>query len=335
MGLILLTLCIVHVHDKFTIVAKIWRPVHRIFMSIRREWNVKKSLTDAFTTFLLLSYIKILNVSFDLLVSTKLYNMTGDPLPNQYYLYYDAGTRGFHGHHTKYGVLAITMLLVFNIAPLLIFTLYPWKCFHNILNYLHCSARLHIIMDSFLGCYRIVPRDYRLFAAFSLLVRIGNLMIFSATLSRYYYPFGCALFIGMAALVTLVKPYKSPAQNTIDATLYLVFAFGYLGATAYALSTSKTYNTALTTFMVLSSATSIIYLFTLILYNTVFKPLISRSSCLCLSGREGRTHNTLSSDEDLFRSFQEKSDERTSLIHKQGEIGHDLSTTLKCAASDS
>lgn len=322
MGLILLTFSIVHIHDRFTIVARIWRPAHRIFMRIRRQWNVKKSLVDAFTTFLLLSYIKILNASFDLLVPTQLHNMTGHTLPNQYYLYYDASTQGFHHGHTIYGVLAISMLLIFNIAPLLIVLLYPCRFFQELLNHLGCSARLqplHIFMDSFLGCYRIAPRDLRHFAAFSLLVRIGNLVIFSVTLSRYYYPFGCALFIGMAALVMVAKPYKSPAQNTVNATLYLVFAFGYLGATAYALSLGGSYNNAMIAFMGTAATLSVVYLITLVLYYTALKSFLPRIRRMYLSTRDEHAHRSLDPDEELFQSFKERT-ESTPLLNTLGAV---------------
>lgn len=320
MGLILLTFGIVHIHDRFTIVAQLWRPVHNIFLRVRREWDVKKSLVDAFTTFLLLSYIKILNVSFDLLVPTRLYNMTSHPLPNQYYLYYDAGTYGFHSGHIKYGVLAILMLLVFNVAPLLILLLYPCKCFQRLLNSCQCSTRLqapfHIFMDSFLGCYRIAPRDYRHFAAIYLLVRIGNMVIFSITLSRYYYTFGCALYIGMAALVTVAKPYNLSTQNTINVTLYLLFGFGYLGATSYALSEDNSYNKVLNAFMATASAISVVYPIAVILYHTVLKSLIPRMRQIAYANAQDRHANcTLDcdSDEELFQSLKGRT-ENTPLL---------------------
>ena len=321
MGLILLTFGIVHIHDHFTIVAQLWRPAHNLFLRIRRQWDVKKSLVDAFTTFLLLSYIKILNVSFDLLVPTTLHNMTGHPLPNQYFLYYDAGTRGFHNGHIKYGILAILMLLVFNVAPLIIFLLYPCKWFHHLLNSCRCPARLqapfHIFMDSFLGCYRIAPRDYRHFAAIYLLVRIGNLVIFSVTLSRYYYTFGCALFIGMAALVTVAKPYKSPTQNTINVTLYLLFGFGYLGATAYALSVDNSYNKVLNAFMVTSSVTAIVYLIAVIVYHTVLKSLIPRIAYANTQEDHANCALDPDPDEELFQSLKDRT-ESTPLLDTLG-----------------
>lgn len=317
MGLILLTFAIVHIHDRFPVVSRIWRPAHRVFLRIRHQWNVKKSLVDAFTTFLLLSYIKILNASFDLLMPTMLYNMTGHALPNQYYLYYDASIQGFRDGHTIYGVLAISMLLIFNVAPLLIVLLYPCKLFQKLLNHLRCSAHLqplHIFMDSILGCYRIAPRDYRHFAAFSLLVRIGNLAIFSVTLSRYYYPFGCGLFIGMAVLIIVAKPYKSPAQNTINATLYLVFAFGYLGATAYALSLDSSYNNVMMSFMGVSSTISVVYLIALIVHYTALKSFLPRIRRMYLSTRDGHAHCAHDPDEELFQSFKERT-ETTPLLN--------------------
>ena len=70
---------------------------------IRREWYIRKSLVDVFATFLLLSYVKILNVSISLLIPTALYNVHGQKLP-EYVLYLDGkASLALHiariGHH--------------------------------------------------------------------------------------------------------------------------------------------------------------------------------------------------------------------------------------------
>ena len=322
LGLILLTYCLVNVHDRFHLVAQIWRPAHNVFNRIRHRWNVKRSLVDVFTTFILLSYIKILTASFDLLMPTTLYNLTGQVVSRRY-LYYDGTERSFSGSHVGYGVLALTMLLIFNVMPLLMLLLYPSKSFQRLLNRCGCSSRfqvVHTLMDSFTGCYRTSPIDCRYFAAISLLVRIINLVIFSTTLSRYYYPFGCILFVLMAGVISVVKPYKSPTQNTTDSTLYLVYAVGYISATAYALSPDPTYNTILITFMGLAATLSILYMAVLILYNTFLKLLVPMlGSCLrgCFHGpRNGpRTaENAPCLDEELFQSLNERRNESRPLL---------------------
>ena len=48
----------------------LWKPFHYCFSRLRRQRDIRTSLVDAFATFLLLSYMKLLTVSVDLLVPT-------------------------------------------------------------------------------------------------------------------------------------------------------------------------------------------------------------------------------------------------------------------------
>ena len=76
----------------------LWRPFHCCFSHFRRQWDIRTSLVDAFATLLLLSYIKLLSVSIDLLAPTAVYDIHGKPLPNLY-LYYDGSTEYFGREH--------------------------------------------------------------------------------------------------------------------------------------------------------------------------------------------------------------------------------------------
>ena len=78
--LIFLTCIAVFLHDRYSIMVKIWKPVYKMLSCIRREWNIRGSLIQAFATFLILSYVKILNVSFDLLLPICLKDVKGDIL---------------------------------------------------------------------------------------------------------------------------------------------------------------------------------------------------------------------------------------------------------------
>lgn len=318
--LIALTYFLVYLHDKYPVVAHLWGPLHRLFARMRRHWNIRKSLVDAFATFLLLSYIKILNASFNILLPTHLYNFSGNLVSNQY-LYYDGGTRIFHGKHIPYSLLAMAMTLIFNIAPLLMLLLYPSKHFQRRLNCCQFSrfqVFLHTLMDSFQGYYRMSPLDCRYFAAINLIARIANLIIYSATLNRYYYPFGCILFIAMAGLTTVARPYKSSRQNTTDVVLYLLFALGYLSATAYALSPDHTYSTVLIVFMSLTGTLSVIYMLALLLYFSVPKSLLSRIRDISFRLHASRGHRkTEGLDEELFESLKERDETRPLLNQAQ------------------
>ena len=93
--LITISYLLVELHDRdFKIVVWLWKPFHKCFTCLRREWNIKLSLIDAFATFLLLSFVKFNSVSFDLLVPTQAFNIHGEPLG--VYLFYD-GTMEYFG----------------------------------------------------------------------------------------------------------------------------------------------------------------------------------------------------------------------------------------------
>ncbi len=64
--LILLTYWLVKLHDWFRIVTRLI-PFYKCFHHFRKEWDLKESLIGAFATFYLLSYVKVLNVTSDML----------------------------------------------------------------------------------------------------------------------------------------------------------------------------------------------------------------------------------------------------------------------------
>ena len=78
---LLLTLVIyvcVEMYDRgVRVVVCVWRPFRVCFTHFRRRWNPKGSVINTFATFLLLSYSKLLTVSYQLLDASTLYNITG------------------------------------------------------------------------------------------------------------------------------------------------------------------------------------------------------------------------------------------------------------------
>jgi len=79
----------IKLHDNiFKAVVWLWKPFHRHFVHFRRSWDPKASIVNAFTTFLLLSFSKILFVSFTLLKSFKVRYNSADS--RKCFLHYDA-----------------------------------------------------------------------------------------------------------------------------------------------------------------------------------------------------------------------------------------------------
>ena len=88
--LITYTYLLTKLHDNFSIVVWLWKPVHRCLAVFRRHWNIQSYLIHALATFIVLSYVKILNTSFEFLIPSHVYNMQGQ-IVNKAYWYYNGG----------------------------------------------------------------------------------------------------------------------------------------------------------------------------------------------------------------------------------------------------
>ena len=219
MLLIFLTYIAVALHDRYPLIVTLWRPMQRVLTCIRKEWNIRGSLVQAFATFLVLSYVKILNVSFELLNPVLPHNINGD-LINQRYLY-SAGTIEYFGtKHLPYGILALMMTLVFNILPFLLLMLYPYNTFRKYF----CNEYSHglfIFMDVFHGCYVNQPKDYRWFASTYFISRFIQLLFISVEDIFSVLVFTSFHFLALSLIVMFLQPYKNKRQNRVDVALLL------------------------------------------------------------------------------------------------------------------
>ena len=156
--LIVITFFLVELHDdNFRIIVWLWKPFHHCFARFRREWDIKTSLIHAFCTFLLLSYVKFLSVSYGLLVPVQVFNVSGEKLTKDYLLL-DGSVEYFGPTHLPFGVLALVVVLVFNVLPLILLCLYPCRCFHRCLH--RCRIR----------CLKLLDRRNLLFQAIFMLL---------------------------------------------------------------------------------------------------------------------------------------------------------------------
>lgn len=196
------------------------------------KWDIRNSLIGAFATFLLLSYVKFLSVSADLLYPVDLYTCTVNmncTKSSQRLYYYDASIEFFGPQHRPYAIAAVLVIVVFNVLPVALLCLYPCRCFQRLLpcTRLRC---LHTFMDAFQGAYRNGTEgtlDCRYFAAVYLVLRIAIFVTYSLTSNVYYYSVVEALLIGVVMLIAILRPYKQPVYNTLDITLILVVDLMY------------------------------------------------------------------------------------------------------------
>ena len=197
----------------------------------RRQWNICNSLVDAFATFLLLSYVRILSVSVDLLLPVALYRQNGQRLP-QLYLFNQGDVAYFSSRHLPYACLALFFLLTFTLLPMALLFLYPCSCFQVCLNRTGLSCQsLHIFMDTFQGHFKngtTGTRDFRYFSAFYLLLR-G--LVYASIVLAYQinsYAYTTVVLTVFTVVVAIARPYKADSYTFNDTFCLVTTALVYM-----------------------------------------------------------------------------------------------------------
>ena len=207
------------------------KPLVSLSIRFRRQWNIRNSLVDAFATFLLLSYVRILSVSVDLLLPVALYRQNGQQLP-QLYLFNQGDVAYFSSQHLPYACLALFFLLTFTLLPMALLFLYPFSCFQVCLNRTGLSCQfLHIFMDTFQGHFKNGTngtRDFRYFSAFYLLLR-G--LVYASIVLAYQinsYAYTTVVLTVFTVLVALARPYKADSYTVNDTFWLIITALVYM-----------------------------------------------------------------------------------------------------------
>lgn len=105
--LVFITIIFVKLHDNFSFAVVLWRSFHKCLIQFRKQLNIHSSLVNALATFIVLPYIKIFNVSFDLLTPSTMYNMDGQRM--NVYLCYDGTVEIMSMEYSPYLTLAIVI----------------------------------------------------------------------------------------------------------------------------------------------------------------------------------------------------------------------------------
>jgi len=228
--LIVVTYICIKLHDNnFRPVVWLWKPFHRHFVHFRRRWDSTASIINAFTTFLLLSFSKILFVSFTLLYSFPIkYNFD---ISGTYVLYYDTTVIYNTPEYSIFAAIAGCVLAIFIISPTIILILYPTRLFRKCVSC--CGFRrwhaLHMFVESFQGQYKDGTngtRDYRVVSASFLILRILAMATFLNRHYSYYTSSGtqCFLFASTSCFYALVRPYKLNFRNNVDIFILFMLA---------------------------------------------------------------------------------------------------------------
>ena len=110
--LIILSYVLIELYDRrYTIVVIIWKPFHKVLSMLRKSWDIRTSVIDSFATFFLLSYVKVLSVTADLLIPTRVYELGTSKSQSTLRLYYSPTVQYFGDEHLPYAIITILFLI--------------------------------------------------------------------------------------------------------------------------------------------------------------------------------------------------------------------------------
>ena len=274
LALILVSYCLIELYDRnIWCIVFIWKPFRSFFRHFRENWDIRTSVIDSFATFFLLSYVKILSTSIDMLLATRVHTLHSNK--TKYRLYYAGNIEFLHGDHIPFAALAISMLIVFIVVPTLILICYPFRCFQKCLSYyqirLHC---LRTFVDSFQGCYKDGTEpgtyDLRWLSSYGLVLRFCIGSLFALTLSSMYFIYIVILLTSMIIILINFQPYKNTVAHytTIDASFLILLSlfFTNISGNDIADSTGHMYHNIFFTLGVISCIIPIIYIAVIVLH---------------------------------------------------------------------
>ena len=209
----------------------LWKPFHKCCGCISKRWGPSESLVHTFSAFLLLSYSKIIFVSFSLLHNSgQTVDINGEKV-GPLVVYYNATVPYFGTEHLPFALLALSVLAIFIVLPVLILLLYPTAVFQRCIS--HCCRRRWLALDAFVDAFQGHYKDgtngtpdCRYFSGLYLIFRILTIatdvlpnMTYRAMYRVTCYSFA-SLFFG------LLQPYKESWFNYLDSIVFMLFSLG-------------------------------------------------------------------------------------------------------------
>ena len=266
--LILFSHLVIKLYDSHVpFVVTVWKPFRALLAKFRRSMDVRTSVIDSFATFFLLSYIKVLSVTSDLLIPTQIYQLGSNI--STFGLYYSPSVIYFGEEHLPYAILAIFILALFVCVPTVTLLLYPFQFFQRFLSLLLFNTHyLHAFVDSFQGCYKDGTEpgtfDCRWFAVLQLLLWPLLFIIHALTLSMMFFVYAVIAFIIYLIAIINVQRLKEAVVSypLSDSTFLILLSFFFItniGRDATS-KENKVFHFTTTIMLVLSAAVPIIYI---------------------------------------------------------------------------
>ena len=190
---------------------------------------------ESFATLKLLSYVKVMYITANIVSVTSFYYMNGTESP--LLVYADPNVQYFSQHHIPFLVLAGVMSVTFNVFPVILLCLYPCFCCQKLLDCLRIRLRvLHILMDAFGGSYRLKPRCLQSFTVLYILANLTKIYLyFFLEFSLFTSGMNYVLLV-LLYLVAVIAPYRALKYNRISVTWFLRLSEDFMAFSGFSIN---------------------------------------------------------------------------------------------------
>ena len=210
---------------------KLWKPFNRCVAKVRRSYDPKASIFNAFSAFILLSCCNILficyNLTYSLFITQSFFN-NSELLPIEHKLSYYEPDKPIKKQMVYFVPLfVLTLLLV--VIPIVVLLLYPVRLFCKFLLFICCKDLrcVQSFVDTFQGHYKDGTngtRDYRALASLSLIFRLYLMNHYrgNSNISRHeeQLKIDCIILIILSICYLTLRPLKKDYKSILEGLLY-------------------------------------------------------------------------------------------------------------------
>ena len=238
--LIVIAYIIIELHARnCRVLVWMWKPLCFPCTRFRRSWKLRTSVVDAFASFIILSYVKLIRISLLLVTFTNVTRIGEEHLKVvRRVSNYDPTVVFFSYQHMPFIILGATIVITFGIIPPLLLLFYPCKAVQRFLSFCKINRlSLKTFMDTFQGCYKDGRNggvDRRFFSGLYLIFRVLIFSIFNLQIDHIITYFSLVIFcLIIICLLAWLQPYKVKFYTNLDifftALLAVFFGLHILG----------------------------------------------------------------------------------------------------------
>ena len=195
----------------------------------KRVWKAKISILDTFAACLLLTYYKVMYVTFLLFSVTNIFNFNTGSHTGKKVLGIDPSIELFSKEHLPFFFLAIVVFLTFGLVPPLLLTFYQFKTCYTFLERAKLKRPgLEQFVLAFQSCYKDGTNgtpDRRFFAGIYFVFRLVMVMVMTlAQDSLEVFGFKIIVCIIFVCVCAITQPYKQKRYTIIDCIFFFFLA---------------------------------------------------------------------------------------------------------------